>query len=150
LCTEAVETAKIPEFVAVSAQPQYFMNSVVQICVIRGFWFLNEQILVVSSELLSRQKSNLLEGLSGSKRGQLEIMAEILLFCRRGKAKTKIMYATNINYPLLQKYSDTLTSRGLLRFENGKYVTTEKGFAFFNLFKRICDMLADKEVHPST
>jgi hypothetical protein len=34
----------------------------------------------------------------GTKRGRLEIMAEILHFCNQQKSKTKIMYKTNLNY----------------------------------------------------
>lgn len=108
---------------------------------------VNAQILVGPHELLLRQKrGNLWKSFGDSKRGQLMIMAEILLFCNgKGKAKTKIMYAANINYPLLQKYTEILTSRGLLIPEARNYVTTEKGFAFLQLFTRIHDMLTDKE-----
>ncbi len=108
---------------------------------------MNAQVLFGPHELLLRQKrGSLWKGFSDSKRGQLKIMAEILLFCcGKGKAKTRIMYAANINYPLLQKYTEMLTSRGLLIPEGRTYVTTEKGFAFLQLFTRIHDILSDKE-----
>ncbi len=86
----------------------------------------------------------------GSKRGRLEIIAEILLFCSGArKAKTKIMFATNLNYPLIQKYSEMLTTRGLLGLENGRYITTEKGVAFLDQFAGIYDMLADRGVQAA-
>ena len=109
---------------------------------------MNAQVYILPHRLLLRQKrGDLWKGFGVSKRGQLEIMAEILLFCSgRGKAKTKIMYAANINYPLLQKYTEILTTRGLLIPEDRKYVTTEKGFAFLELFTRIDDILNVREV----
>jgi len=51
----------------------------------------------------------------GSKRGQLEIMAEILCHCNQQKAKTEIMYKVNLNYIQLKKLLRSLTSQGLLK-----------------------------------
>ena len=109
---------------------------------------MNAQIFVAPYELLLEQKRGKMWKYFGdSKRGRLEIIAEILLFCSGArKAKTKIMFATNLSYPLLQKYSEMLTTRGLLGLENGKYVTTDKGFAFLDLFAGIYDILTDRGV----
>ena len=77
------------------------------------------------------------------KRGRLEIIAEILLFCDRHKAKTKIMYNTNLNYAQLQSHLSYLTSIGVLMRENGRYLTTEKGYRFLELFAELQDILKD-------
>jgi predicted transcriptional regulator len=76
-----------------------------------------------------------------SKRGRLEIMAEILLFCDQQKAKTKIMYKTNLNYTQLKKHLRSLTSKGLLATKTNKYFTTQKGHRFLEVFTQLNDML---------
>ena len=81
---------------------------------------------------------------NGTKRGRLEIFAEILLFCDQRKAKTNIMYGTNLNYAQLQNHLKLLTSQGLLSMEMEKYVTTEKGFRFIELFLELHGILRDE------
>jgi predicted transcriptional regulator len=78
---------------------------------------------------------------NGARRGRLEIIAEILLFCDQQKAKTSIMYKTNVNYAQLKKHLKTLTSQGLLIHNKDKYVTTEKGYRFLELFTQLNDIL---------
>jgi predicted transcriptional regulator len=78
----------------------------------------------------------------GSRRGKFEIMAEILVFCDRQRAKTSIMYKTNLNYTQLQNNLQFLTSQDLLMRQKDKYVTTEKGNQFLSLFARLTDMLS--------
>jgi predicted transcriptional regulator len=77
----------------------------------------------------------------GSRRGRFEIMAEILLFCDQQKAKTNIMYRTNLNYTQLKSNLRFLTSQGLLTRKKDKYLTTEKGYHFLSLFAQITDIL---------
>jgi len=78
------------------------------------------------------------------KRGRMEIIAEILLFCDRRRSKTNIMYKTNLNYSQLQSNLLFLTSRGLLDRETDKYVTTEKGYRFLELFTEMQFLLNDE------
>jgi len=82
-------------------------------------------------------------GIKGSRRGKLEIMAEILIFCERQKTKTSIMYNTNLNYSQLKNRVDTLTSQGMLAKDINKYVTTEKGYRFLELFAQLNDLLEE-------
>ena len=77
------------------------------------------------------------------KRGRLEIIAEILLFCDRRKAKTNIMYKVNLNYAQLKMHLSCLTSIGLLMREEDRYVTTAKGYHFLELFAELQDILRD-------
>ena len=77
----------------------------------------------------------------GARRGRLEIIAEILLFCDQQKAKTSIMYKTNLNYAQLKRHVKSLTSQGLLARNENKYVTTGKGYRFLELFAQLDDML---------
>ena len=105
---------------------------------------MNAQIQVAPSRLLFQNGADsFLVGVNGSRRGRLEILAEILLFCRKEENKTRIMYANNLNYDQLQNHLRFLNSRRLLTSENGKYVTTEKGFAFLKLFIGIHNLLSE-------
>lgn len=80
------------------------------------------------------------------KRERLEIMAEILFFCSRQRAKTNIMYETNLNYAQLKNHLKSLTSQRLLIQEKGKYATTEKGHRFLESYARLQEILKDEDV----
>ncbi len=80
---------------------------------------------------------------NGSRRGKLDIIAEILLFCEHQKTKTSIMYNTNLNYSQLKRNMDALTFQGLLEKKLNKYLTTEKGYHFLELFAQLNDLLAE-------
>jgi predicted transcriptional regulator len=73
----------------------------------------------------------------GSKRGQLEIKAEILCYCGQQKTKTNIMYNVNLNYAQLKKHLKSLTATGLLMTNKDKYATTQKGHRFLELFVQL-------------
>ncbi len=77
----------------------------------------------------------------GARRGKLDIIAEVLLFCEQQKTKTSIMYNTNLNYAQLKSHIDTLTAQGLLAKKLNKYITTEKGYRFLELFAQLNDLL---------
>jgi predicted transcriptional regulator len=87
--------------------------------------------------LLKHERSNI----KGQRRGKLDIIAEILLFCEEQKTKTSIMYNTNLNYGQLKSHMDSLTSQGLLNKKTNKYATTEKGYRFLELFAQLNDLL---------
>jgi predicted transcriptional regulator len=78
------------------------------------------------------------------KRGRLEIIAEILLFCDQHKAKTSIMYNTNLNYAQLESHLRFLISLGLLVRSEGRYLTSAKGYRFLELFAELQDILKDQ------
>ena len=81
--------------------------------------------------------------IKGARRGKLDIIAEILLFCERQKTKTSIMYNANLNYSQLKNHLDDLTTQGLLAKNINKYYTTEKGHHFLELFAQLNDLLDD-------
>ena len=99
---------------------------------------------VIEAKLLRLKQDNSLGVTNGTKRGRLEIFAEILFFCDQRKAKTNIMYGTNLNYAQLQRHLKLLTSQGLLSMDMEKYVTTEKGFRYVELFLELHDILRDE------
>lgn len=75
-----------------------------------------------------------LSNIKSSRRGKLDIIAEILLFYDQKKTKTSIMYNTNLNYSQLKSHMHTLTSQGMLVKSQNKDNTTEKGYRFIELF----------------
>ena len=79
----------------------------------------------------------------GIRRGRLDIIAEILLFCEQPKTKTGIMYNTNLNYSQLKMHMDSLTDQGLLVKDINMFSTTEKGREFLHLFVRLNGLLED-------
>ena len=97
----------------------------------------------IQSKLLRLKQGNGRSFNNSAKRGRLEIIAEILLFCGRRKTKTKIMYNANLNYAQLQTHLSYLTSLGLLVREEGRYLTTEKGCRFLELFAELQDILRE-------
>ena len=78
---------------------------------------------------------------NGSRRGKMDIIAEILLFCEQQKNKTSIMYNANLNYSQLKSQIDALISQGLLEKKLNKYSTTKRGYRFLELFAQINDLL---------
>lgn len=78
---------------------------------------------------------------TSSRRGKMDIIAEVLLFCDQQKTKTSIMYNANLNYSQLKNQMNALISQGLLEKKLNKYVTTERGYRFLELFAQINDLL---------
>ena len=93
------------------------------------------------TKLVKLRKNNGWNFTSNSKRGRLEIVAEILCCCNQQKVKTNIMYKANLNYAQLEKHLKSLTSQGLLKTNKNMYVTTQKGYRFLELFSQLNDIL---------
>lgn len=72
-----------------------------------------------------------------TRRGRLDITAEILMFCQQPKTKTSIMYNANLNYAQLKRHMSVLTTQKLLAKKTNLYSTTEKGQEFLTLFTRL-------------
>jgi predicted transcriptional regulator len=77
----------------------------------------------------------------GPKKGQWDIMAEILCYCNQQKTKTDIMHKVNLNYAQLKKHLVALTFQGLLTTNKNKFATTQKGYRFLELFAQLNDIL---------
>jgi predicted transcriptional regulator len=96
---------------------------------------LNAQLEIAAIEyagetkLVKLRKNNGWNFTSSSKRGRLEIMAEILCYCSQQKAKTDIMYKANLNYTQLKKHLKSLTSR-LAKDQQEQVCHNPKGVPF--------------------
>ncbi len=78
------------------------------------------------------------------KRSKLEIIIEILKSALEGSNKTKIVYGTNLNFKVAERYISELKALGLLEVEHkdGKkvYVTTEAGREFLKKFEKLGEL----------
>jgi predicted transcriptional regulator len=62
-----------------------------------------------------------------SKRGKLQIFAEILELCRKPQVKTRVMYKANLSYKSLQDCLMQLQKKKLkVHHSKEKYVISEK------------------------
>ncbi len=64
-------------------------------------------------------------------------MGEILSEAKEGVGKTALVYRTNLNFKLIDKYLGSLIEEDLVKVKGGsrlKYETTEKGFDFLKIF----------------
>jgi predicted transcriptional regulator len=63
-----------------------------------------------------------------SKRGKLQIFAEILELCRKPQVKTRVMYKANLSYKSLQDCLMQLQKKKLFEVHHSKekYVISEK------------------------
>lgn len=67
----------------------------------------------------------------GKNRDSLSIVADILEGTGSGASKTRIMFAANLSFKLLEKYLDLVLQAGLITVESRKYQLTEQGQRFF-------------------
>ena len=54
-----------------------------------------------------------------------------------GQGKSCIVYDVNLNFNIAQKYLEMLKEKGLIRYENGFFITTDKGKIFQEMVKEI-------------
>ncbi len=73
------------------------------------------------------------------KRDHLEIIAEIVLLCKKPKVKTRIMYETRLSYAQLRRFLMQLRLLNLLEVRTNpeRYVTTEKGLYFLQNWREV-------------
>ena len=78
-------------------------------------------------------------------RSRIDIIIDILDVARSGANKTKIVYKTNLNFKLADKYLDLLQKRGLVENKLEKYITTEKGKILLERAREITSELTFEE-----
>jgi predicted transcriptional regulator len=113
----------------------------------------------VSSDACVSQLNNkqiITEEIKRSKRGEIEIMADILNLATEDVRKTRIMYAANLSFEQVERYLQYLVARGLIEklIEQDRvaYRNTETGRIFLEHFRNITHLLDNaqlKAVHES-
>jgi predicted transcriptional regulator len=91
------------------------------------------------------------DGMGDHRRGEVEIMRDVLEVCLSGANKTKIVYSANLNFSRAEKFLGMLESLGFLVGENvpGRslvYRTTEAGVSFLDGCLKMENSLTDTSV----
>lgn len=79
----------------------------------------------------------------------MEIAIVILELARNGIQKTRLVYRTNFNHTLMQKYLDYLMEKNLIEIVNTSrpvYHTTEQGIELLEQFSKVREVLGMQEV----
>jgi predicted transcriptional regulator len=81
-----------------------------------------------------------------NRRGEMEILNEMLHIALTEEKKTHLMYKTNLSYTVCCTYLNFLLEKGLLASKQGNptgkiYYVTEKGKRFIDEFKDVYDLL---------
>ena len=89
------------------------------------------------------------------RRSRIDIVVNILDVAKNGVNKTAIVYRSNINFTLAEKYLELLGKQGLLEKNSEKYITSDKGKIFLQKAKEITLQLEDpiqnaKEINPQS
>ncbi len=71
------------------------------------------------------------------RRNQIDIIIEILEVARADANKTNIVYRTNLNFKLAEKYLNLLQKNGLMDNRSDKYKITEKGKSYLEKAKAV-------------
>lgn len=71
------------------------------------------------------------------RRSRLDIIIDVLEVAKEGSNKTNIVYKTNLNFKLADRYLDLLQKHGLMENKQDRYITTDKGKIFLDKAKEI-------------
>jgi predicted transcriptional regulator len=69
------------------------------------------------------------------RRNKIDIIVDVLEVTKNGVNKTAIVYKTNLNFRLAEKYLLLLEKQGLLEKKSDKYFTSDKGKLFLGKAK---------------
>jgi len=67
----------------------------------------------------------------------MDIVVDVLEAAKNGVNKTAIVYRTNLNFTVAEKYLELLEKQGLLENKSDKYITSDKGKVFLAKAKEI-------------
>ncbi len=81
------------------------------------------------------------------RRNRLEIIIGILEVAREEVNKTGIVYRTNLNFLITDKYLALLIEKGFIEKKGDKYATTDNGKAFLEKAREINSQLNSPSNH---
>ena len=92
----------------------------------------------------------LLNRIVDTRRNYLQILSDILEFCKTPQSKTRIMHMTNTNFKQLEKYLLQLQTSGLVEKRRGiEFSTTNKGTEFIETWAKLQEILRPENT-PTT
>jgi predicted transcriptional regulator len=68
-------------------------------------------------------------------RDKLSLVAAVLEAASSGSRKTRIMFAANLSFKLLEKYLETAIGAGFLQVNGSNYVLTESGREYLTKYR---------------
>ena len=71
------------------------------------------------------------------RRSRIDIIIDVLDAAQMGVNKTSVVYRTNLNFKLADKYLELLQKHGLVENRVNKYITTDKGKIFMEKAKEV-------------
>jgi predicted transcriptional regulator len=71
------------------------------------------------------------------RRSRIDIIIDVLEVAKMGVNKTSVVYRSNLNFKLAEKYLELLQKHGLVEKRVDKYITTEKGKIFLQKAKEL-------------
>lgn len=71
------------------------------------------------------------------RRSKIDIIIDVLEVAKMGVNKTSVVYRTNLNFKLADKYLELLQNQGLVENRMDKYITTDKGKIFLEKAREI-------------
>lgn len=71
------------------------------------------------------------------RRSRIDIIIEVLDAAQMGVNKTSVVYKTNLNFKLADKYLGLLQKRGFVENRADKYKTTDKGKTFLEKAREV-------------
>ncbi|NJD76866.1 MAG: transcriptional regulator [Candidatus Methanoperedens sp.] len=76
-------------------------------------------------------------------RGKLDIIVDILEIAKADVNKTRIVYGTNLNFKLADKYLSLLMKLGFMEKVEEKYRTTDKGKIILEKAREVTSQLGE-------
>jgi predicted transcriptional regulator len=78
------------------------------------------------------------------RRSKYDICADILQATLKGAKKTRVVYASNLNFNVLNTYLPGLLEKGFLEVtDDGYYLTTSKGAQFLKEYNDLITLFND-------
>ncbi len=71
------------------------------------------------------------------RRSRIDIIIDVLEVAIMGVNKTSVVYKSNLNFKLAEKYLELLQKQGMVENKEDKYITTEKGNIFLKKAKEL-------------
>jgi len=84
------------------------------------------------------------------RRSRLDIVIDILEVAKEEVNKTGIVYRTNLNFLITEKYLALLIEKGFLEKRGEKYASTDAGKAFLEKAREIASLLSGNFLNSSS
>jgi predicted transcriptional regulator len=92
----------------------------------------------------------LLNRIVDTRRNYLQILSDILEFCKTPQSKTRILHVTNTNFKQLERYLLQLQTSGLVEKRQGiEFSTTKKGTEFIETWAKLLETLRPENIPPT-